>query len=206
MKKPFLVSLLLAGWFVSTGTLPAIAGDDEVLGRLQRLSSGIETLSSEFVQEKYLSVFKDMVVSRGRFCFKKPDTLRWELTKPVATGFVLKGKEGRRWHERTGLNEKFDINREPVIRIVAQQLMAWTRADFDRLRKEYRIAVISENPVTLRLDPLFGTGGFLDHLRIAFSEDGRHVKIVELREKDGDFTRIRFENTLVNQSLPDGLF
>lgn len=190
------------------GTVPA--GDDRILERLQHLSSGIETLSSDFIQEKYLAVFKDVMRSSGRFYFRKPDALRWELTKPVATGFILKGNEGRRWHEKTGRSaknsESFDINREPAMKIVAQQLLAWTRADFDRLRKEYRIAVISEKPVVLRLEPLFETGGFLDHLRISFVEDGRHVKSVELHEKDGDYTRIRFENTLINQPLADGLF
>ncbi len=180
--------------------------DTEVLEELERLSAGIETLSSDFIQEKYLAVFEEVMLSRGRFYFKQPDSLRWELTEPVATGFVLQGDEGRRWHQRTGSEEHFDIDREPIMKIVAEQLFAWAGADFSWLRQNYRIAVEGRAPVRLRLEPLFETGGFLDHLQIQFAASGRHVQIVELHEADGDFTRLRFENTRINQPLTRELF
>jgi hypothetical protein len=66
--------------------------------------------------------------------------------------------------------------------------------------------VVAEDPVKLRLDPLFDSAGFLDHLLIAFAPDGRHVQSVEVREKDGDYTRILFENTIINQPLAEELF
>ena len=206
--RRFLAALALVVGLVAAPAISCAAKerDGAILDRLQQLSAGIVTLASDFTQEKYLAVFQEAMVSSGRFYFKKPDALRWELTLPVATGFVLQGDQGRRWHERTGGSESFDINREPVMKIVAQQLLAWARADFDRLRKEYRITVVAEQPVTLRLDPLFDSAGFLEHLLIAFVPDGRHVQSVEVHEKDGDYTRILFENTIVNQPLAEELF
>jgi len=206
--KGILAALALVAGLVAApfAARAAVERDNELLDRLQQLSGRIDTLASDFTQEKYLAIFQDTMVSYGRFYFKKPDALRWELTRPVATGFVITGDRGRRWHERTGGSESFDINREPVMKIVAQQLLAWTRADFDGLRKEYRITVLSEEPVQLRLDPLFDTAGFLDHLLIAFVQDGSHVRSVEVHEKDGDYTRLRFENTMINQPLAKDLF
>ena len=93
------------------------------------------------------------------------------------------------------------------MKLVSEQLFAWARADFSWLRKEYRISVLEESPAALRLEPrAAATAGFLHHLLITFSADGRYVQSVELHEKDGDFTRIRFVNTAVNKPLPSGLF
>lgn len=93
------------------------------------------------------------------------------------------------------------------MKLVSEQLFAWARSDFAWLKKEYRISVLQESPVSLRLEPRSAaTAGFLHHLVIGFSADGRYLNRVELHEKDGDFTRIRFSNTVVNRQLPADLF
>lgn len=182
-------------------------GSPAIFGSLERTAATVKTISSDFVQEKHLSMFKTVLTSKGRFYFSKPDLLRWELTAPVASGFVLKGEKGRRWHERTGRSENFQISQEPVMKLVSDQLFAWARADFQWLKKEYRISVLAESPVALRLEPRSAaTAGFLHHLLINFSADGRYVRSVELHEKDGDYTRIRFVNAAVNKPLQADLF
>lgn len=182
-------------------------GSSAIFRSLERTAGSVRTISSDFVQEKHLSMFKTVLTSKGRFYFSKPDLLRWELTAPVASGFVLKGEKGRRWHERTGRSENFQISQEPVMKLVSDQLFAWARADFQWLKKEYRISVLAESPVALRLEPRSAaTAGFLHHLLINFSADGRYVRSVELHEKDGDYTRIRFVNAAVNKPLQADLF
>lgn len=182
-------------------------GSSAIFSSLERTAGAVKTISSDFVQEKHLSMFKTVLTSKGRFYFSKPDLLRWELTAPVASGFVLKGEKGRRWHERTGRSESFQISQEPVMKLVSDQLFAWARADFQWLKKEYRISVLAESPVALRLEPRSAaTAGFLHHLLINFSADGRYVRSVELHEKDGDYTRIRFVNAAVNKPLQADLF
>ena len=201
----FAFLLLAAG--SAAGETPAPDRSAALFSSLERTAGAVRTLSSDFVQEKHLRMFKTVMTSKGRFYFSKPDLLRWELTAPVASGFVLKGEKGRRWHERTGRSENFQINQEPVMKLVSDQIFAWARADFQWLKKEYRISVLGESPVALRLEPRSeATAGFLHHLLINFSADGRYVRSVELHEKDGDFTRIRFVNAAVNKPLPADLF
>jgi outer membrane lipoprotein-sorting protein len=207
VKRTLILLCLLA---LSAAPAFAAAGNPaspELLSSLERTAGGVKTLSSDFVQEKHLSMFKTVMSSKGRFYFSKPDLLRWELTAPVASGFVLKGDKGRRWHERTGRTENFQISQEPIMKLVSEQLFAWARADFSWLKKEYRITVLDESPVSLRLEPRSAvTAGFLHHLLIGFSPDGRYVRSVELHEKDGDFTRIKFVNTAVNKPISADLF
>lgn len=205
----FLLStaLLLGAGCALAGVTPAPAGNAALFASLERTAGSVKTLASDFVQEKYLGMFKTVLSSQGRFYFSKPDRLRWELTAPVASGFVIKGEQGRRWHERTGRTESFQISQEPIMKLVSDQLFAWARADFVWLKKEYRISVLSEAPVALRLEPRSAAiAGFLHHLLINFSADGRYVRSVELHELDGDYTRINFLNTAVNKPLPADLF
>lgn len=196
--------LLLLGLATSVFAAPDVSVD-AVLADLKQTTAGVESLQSDFVQEKHLAIFKETLLANGTFHFVRPDRLRWEVLKPVRTGFVLRGGEGRRWHERTGRSEPFSIDRDPVMKIVSEQLFAWAGGDFDRLRRQYAISLIAPSPVTLRLVPL-AADRFLDHLQVTFAPDRRNVTAVELHEQGGDFTRIRFRNAEVNTRLPEDLF
>jgi outer membrane lipoprotein-sorting protein len=193
--------------FPATGETEPAGSPAPLLRRLEQAASGVSTLASDFVQEKHLAMFKTVVTSRGRFHYRKPDRLRWELTEPVASGFALNGNQGRRWHQRTGRTESFDIRQDPIMKAVSDQIFAWANADFSGLGRTYRIRILSEHPVSLRLEPLpAAMAASLDHLRITFSPDGKFVRAVEIHEKDGDSTRIRFVDTVVNPPLGPDLF
>ncbi len=202
------LALAVAGpAFPVTGETETADAPATLLRRLERAASGVSTLASDFVQEKHLAMFKTVVTSKGRFHYRKPDRLRWELTEPFASGFALNGNQGRRWHRRTGRTESFDIRQDPIMKAVSDQIFAWANADFAGLGREYRILILSEHPVSLRLEPLSAAmAASLDHLRITFSPDGRFVRSVEIHDKDGDSTRIRFVDTVVNPPLGPDLF
>ncbi|OGV73993.1 MAG: hypothetical protein A3K19_22725 [Lentisphaerae bacterium RIFOXYB12_FULL_65_16] len=203
-----IILLFLCGLPGACGEDTALsAADRAVLARLEEAAGRVTTLTADMVQEKRLAVFAETLVSKGRFCFAKPDRLRWELTEPVRTGFVLNGRKGYRWHARAEIREDFSISREPVMKVVADQLMAWTRADFKWIQDEYRITVLQASPASLRLDPKReGMLKYVDHLQITFAPDGTYVCQVDLFEKDGDSTRLEFRNPVTNGPLPDDIF
>ena len=190
---------------LAAATPSGAATTDEVLARLARGAAEIETLQARIVQEKRLEMFQDTVVSKGRFAYRRPDRLRWELTEPVATGFVIAGSSGRRWHGLTGRTEPFELERDPMMKVVAGQLLGWVRADFGVMQRDYRITVVSEAPITLQLEPL-AANAFVAQVTMVFAESGDHVESVTVEEKGGDRTVMRFTDVKVNQPLPDELF
>ena len=167
----------------------------------------VQTLSSDFSQERHLSMLKEPLISTGKFAYEKPDRLYWEILKPSPLGFVVQGDKAKRWSGDSKVTETLEIDHEPMIKAIIGQVSAWARADFTWLEKRYRITVMEETPYSLKLIPLsFQEKKFLDNLTIAFSEDWTYVRSVELHEKGGDVTRLRFINTLLNPSLPKDLF
>ncbi|MBI4764468.1 MAG: outer membrane lipoprotein carrier protein LolA [Deltaproteobacteria bacterium] len=170
-------------------------------------ASKVQALSSDFSQERHLAMLKEPLISSGKFAYEKPDRLYWEIGKPSPMGFVVQGDQVRRWSGDSGVAESLEVNQDPMIRAIVEQVLAWTRADFPWLEKRYRITVMEEAPSSLKLIPLSAREKkFLAYITITFSEDWTHVRSVALHEKGRDFTRLRFMNTLLNPSLPKDLF
>lgn len=195
---------LLAAW-AAAAKQPA-PEPTSVLARLQKTASGVKTIAGSFVQERHLAMLRKAQTARGRFYFCQPSRIRWEVTEPVRAGFVINGDNGRRW--RPGEKpQSFEVSREPVLAVIASQLIAWARCDFATLQRDYGISVLSEEPVSLKLVPSRAAASkFLDHLNITFAPGGQQVRTVEVFEKGGDSTRITFLDTVINGPVEEGLF
>lgn len=207
----FIVLVLCVSGFSFPGWPAAASGDRQdnakIFSEIAASASQVETLSSDFTQEKHLSMLEKVLTSKGRFFYKRDNRLRWELNDPVVSGFAVNGKYAARWDAQTKIPQTFNVNRVPFIKIFSDQVFSWAKADFKRLQKQYRIQVLGDEPVDLKLDPKSAREKkYLDHLRIVFAADASHVRTVEVHEPDGDFTAIRFFNTQINAPLPDSLF
>lgn len=178
----------------------------EVTQRLAAAAQQVQTLQSDFVQEKYLSMFEEQLISTGKFYYQKPDQLRWELIEPVGSGFAITGDTGQRWHERIEGSEAFKLDQDPAMSLIAQQLFAWAKADLNWLEQNYHISVVNEKPIQLKLIPVEAAGQFLSHLIITFNDSDRYVVAVEIHESDGDSTRINFNNSVVNTQIDNTIF
>ncbi len=205
----FLILLVPGGVFSSQ--LPkrqnSLEDKDRIFSELATAATKVTSLESDFVQERHLSMLEDVLISRGRFYYKKQDRLRWELTSPVSSGFAVSGKKAKRWNAKSGSTQTFEVYRVPFIKLFTDQVFAWAAADFKRLKKNYNIKVLSNSPVDLKLVPIRSREKkYLAHFRIAFTADASHVNAVEVHETGGDFTRIRFFNTMINTPLPNTLF
>jgi outer membrane lipoprotein-sorting protein len=179
----------------------------EVFRRIEQAASSVQTLAGEFTQEKHLEILKNTPISKGRFFYKNPDCLRWEIYEPTSMGFIVNGDKGERWRGNSGSLQSFDLKKEPVIQIIAEQVFAWARADFDRLEAGYDITVLEENPVTLKLVPLSVIGKkYIDHIKIIFSSTEDYVSSIEIHEAGGDYTQINFIDMTINKPIQEDIF
>lgn len=180
---------------------------NELLVELKSKAEGIQSVASDFTQEKHLAMFDEVLVSEGRFAFEKPGSLRWEYTTPFRAGFLLKDGKGKEWDEATKTERDFTLNSSPAMSMVAKQIMAWTTFDIDWLNSRYEIRQITTSPVALELKPRSEMAkDFLTHLVVSFTPDNRAIRSLELHETDGDFTRISFTTPSLNSDLAHGTF
>lgn len=54
---------------------------EERLKLIEDKLGSIKSLRTDFTQKRHMSLFMDVLTSRGILSFQKPDRLRWELTQ-----------------------------------------------------------------------------------------------------------------------------
>lgn len=196
-------SVLLIGVFSAPMPLAADASDlDTILGRLKVAAAEVHTLQGTFVQEKKLEMFDQQLLSAGTMIYAEPDRLRWELLQPVASGFILQGKQGVRWNAVSGQVERFSSDTDPVMGVVTQQLLAWARVDLEWLGQNYLLEVMNSEPIVLRLTPIDTVeADLIDYIEVTFAPQQGHVSDVLIMEQSGDSTRLRFNDVRINDRV-----
>lgn len=208
MKKSITLFLLLVCFApIHAGDPPETADAERIMERIGRMAGDVQTISSDFSQEKHLSMLKNVTVTKGAFYFAKPDRLRWEFTHPDRAGFAVDGDKGIKWKGKEENRRPFQLGSDPAILHFVNQVFAWVRADRKWLKEHYRISVRSEEPAAFSLFPVTEQEkNVLSRVEILFSSDDRYVQQVEIHERDGDFTRIHFLNTIINLPFKPELF
>jgi outer membrane lipoprotein-sorting protein len=169
--------------------------------RIEKTVSTVHAVTSEFRQERRLAMLKEPVISSGRFNYEKPDKLRWEFLSPDPSGFLVNGKLAKQWKGKNSPPEAFDLQQNPVIQLIVDQLLAWTKADFVWIEQRYIVAVVKEDPIVLKLVPRSSKEKkYIDHILISFEADTHYTNAVDIIEKGGDSTRLTFFNMIINNS------
>ena len=187
--------------------VPSSAGKAGVFARISKTVSGIKTLAGAFRQERRLAMLARPSVSTGRFYCMKPDKLRWELINPEPSGFLVNGDQAKQWKGKEGPSDAFETRQNPLIKLIVDQIFAWTTADLAWLEQRYVINVVQDDPIILKLVPRSSKEKkYIDHLRISFEAGTNYVHVVNILEKGGDSTRIEFSDLVINGQLRQGLF
>lgn len=205
MRRAVVFLFFILAALAPPGTVSARL-DAQILDSLKKEAEKIQTISSKFIQKKHLAMFEKTLRSQGKFYYQSPDCLRWEYTSPYEQGFALCGESGLEWNEISGEKE-INTAGNPLWRTLAEQLIAWSRLDVDRLRGKYEIAVREKSPLVLELVPRTeAMRGVISRLVLHMAEKRGVIREISFFEPDGDNTRIEFKDTQTNVSLPEGIF
>jgi outer membrane lipoprotein-sorting protein len=180
---------------------------DEILERIKQASAKIVTLEGDFIQKKQVKLLTNMPDSYGKFYYKSPDCLRWEILEPVTMGFIVNGNKVKKWRGKSSKTRRFNVKREPIIGIISNQVFAWAKGDFETLKSGYNISILNDDPIEVKLDPLSKIEKeHIECIKLSFSETEDYVNRIEIYETRGDSTQIIFTNMMVNTQLQEGIF
>ena len=178
-----------------------------VIARLKAQAATLESLDCRFIQEKRLSLFTRTVLSEGRMVFRRPASLRWEYTRPVSSGFIVRSGKGVSWSHAGGVEQRLELKDSREFAALARQILPWLAFDEEALRGQYSIDVLSPLPAVLRLTPRSeAVRRFLLHMTIRFAPDDAVAEEIRLQEAEGDSTTIRFRDHKRNSPLPPDIF
>lgn len=185
---------------------PAI---DPLLSRIDAAAKRWGTLKGEFTQTSRIRLFKQELESRGRFFYRRPQRLRWELLEPDSSTLVLDG-------DRASLStpgspaRSFDLARDPSMRTLCDQLLLWLGSgSLSQARAAYDLAASGSaaEPV-LTLTPRAGSPVARIFQRITLRFDGKTLLLhgLSLVEQNGDEKVLRFHHLVPNAPISDATF
>ena len=163
------------------------------------------SIKSDFVQEKNLSMLAEKINSKGKFWFKKESQVRMEYNQPYQYLMILNRdkvyvKDGQKENKiSTKSNKMFQqINR---IMIDCMQGTTLNNPDFKtRVFENKTSALVELVPVNKAMKDMFKT------ISVVIDKKDFSVTSIQMLENSGDNTTIRFINKELNASLPDALF
>jgi outer membrane lipoprotein-sorting protein len=164
-----------------------------------------QTIKSDFVQEKNLSMLNDKIISKGKFWFKKNNLVRIEYTQPFKYLMIMNQnnvyiKDGQKENKMSAKSNKLfqQINK---ITVDCIQGTALTNSDFNVRVFENNVAYLIEmSPITK------GLKDFFKNINITVTKKDYAVTKIDMIEPGGDNTVISFTNREINNSIPDAIF
>ncbi len=172
---------------------------------VRKASAEMNSLSSKFIQEKHLTMMDEVLISKGRFLFKKENNIRWEYTTPIRYAIIIRGdrfvinNDGKISEFDTGSNRLFKEINNMILMAISGNFV--DNPDFKASFFENdTFYLVSLKPQNERL------GDILQSIDIYFDKKDFGVRKVKFVEPGDDFTLIVFTDQRVNVDIPDGQF
>ena len=164
-----------------------------------------QSIKSDFVQEKNLSMLSEKITSKGKFYFKKENLVRMEYTSPFQYLMIMNGstvyiKDGQKENKiSTKSNKLFQqINK---ITVDCIQGTALDNKDFTmKVFENGQNYLVELTPTSKNLKDFFKT------INMTIAKKDFSVSKIDMLEPSGDNTAISFVNKEMNTNLPDALF
>jgi outer membrane lipoprotein-sorting protein len=168
-------------------------------------SSKVQTISSDFKQQKQLLALTETITSTGKFWFKRPVQVRIDYLKPFVYQMIMSGDrmQVRDDQKATTFNTKSNKLFQQVNKIMVDCISGSILESSDFTSKVF------ENDLAYRIEltPVSKTlKGFFEVIIVLVDRKDYSVDSIEMNEPGGDTTTITFTNKLLNQPVGDEVF
>lgn len=170
--------------------------------KLTTVTAGINTIESDFAQEKKLSILSNTLVSKGHFCFRRENNIRWEYLQPYKYLIIISRDKIYIKEEKD--QKQYDIQSNRMFQEMNRFISGCIQGDILKNDKEYKIGYFEDSryyfvtlvPVSEKMRQM------LNEIQIWFDRSDLTVSRIRMMESGGDYTRIDFVNKKQNTDIP----
>ena len=174
---------------------------DEVVQRIRESREKTKDFSADLLREKKISLLKEKVISKGRIRFKKPDRISIEFFHPETSQMVYDGKTFLLYFKEEKIAERYQVQGNPVV----EKYMLFSKDPFQEKLAQWRIVEDRETVLALEILPKVKDALFVK-TRMWISKKNWIITGMEMVEKNGDTTTLRYSNMRVDMGLADSDF
>jgi outer membrane lipoprotein-sorting protein len=170
--------------------------------KLAAMSESTQTIVSNFVQEKNLSVLSDKIVSKGQFFYKKPNNIRWEYTDPYKYLIIISNNQLFTRDDKS--QKQYDIQSNAMFQEMSRFISGCVQGDILKNERDYAISYFeSSKSYYVKLIPRNEKmKQMLNEVQIYFDRNDLTVSSLKMIESGGDYTRINFNDKKLNTEIP----
>jgi len=206
-----LLCALLLVFLIPVHTLsqnkPMTGSSIELLrNQVKQVAQNTQTISSNFIQEKEMSMITEKIISKGKFYFKKEKMLRWEYMEPFSYVIVIRNDNISVIDENQV--SRFNVRSNKIYleinRIILGSIQGTLLNDENNFLPEF---LENQSTFIVVLKPLSAKlRESLKEIMIHFNRKDYSVDQIEMFEPGGDRTRITFTSKKLNQPIADEKF
>jgi outer membrane lipoprotein-sorting protein len=195
-----------------TGYLPAqegfrpISNAESFKDKLVAASASVKTITSDFIQEKSLSVLSEKIISKGTFCFKKENNIRWEYTEPYKYLIIISNNQMLMQADKN--KKQLDIQSNPLFQEMNKFISGCIQGDILKNDKDYTKEYFENGrSYYVKLIPKAEkVKQMLNEVHIWFDKNDLTVTSLKMVESGNDYTQIEFINKTLNAEIPPEKF
>ncbi len=198
--KGILFAILLLACFLT-------AGWGESWEDINRETAGIESIQAEFTQHKHLKILTKPLVSKGRFYFQKPDSIRWEYRSPVKSILLIHRGDVKRYTLGSRGMVEDSSGALSSMQVVVQEIGLWSQGRFTEsthFKAEIKGGKKREIVLTPREEAF---AAIIARIVITPSPERKGViRSVKIVESEGNYTVLDFSDVRMNEKIGEAVF
>jgi len=170
--------------------------------KLLTMSTRVNTIESDFIQEKNLSVLASKIISKGHFCYKKENNIRWEYVTPYAYLIIISQNKIFIRDDRN--QQQYDIQGNKMFQEMNKFISGCIQGDILQQEQEYKVGYYEDdrNYFVSLVPNAEKMRQMLNEVQIWFNRNDLTVSRIVMLESGGDYTKIDFTNKKLNTEIP----
>lgn len=174
--------------------------------RLKKEAALLSSIESDFTQEKFLDVFNEKIVSKGRFYYKQENMIRMDYTSPIDYQIIINGQKLKIVSE--GKSNVVNLGSNQMMNEMKGMLAACMIGDLTVMSSAYRLEYYeSPSLYVVKIRPVSkSVQAYISEIIISIDKKDMSVQTLRLSENAKDYTEYHFTNRKYNTLVSDEMF
>jgi len=188
--------------------MAAEADLDQILANFDRVQGSVQTLSAEFTETTSNALLVEPMISEGQFFMTKPDSIRWEYSRPEPMRFVISQDQYTGYFPERKRAEKRNIRRwsDRIFRFIGLGQASTELRKLYNIRLE-EVADSADGTYLLVFDPKKRrVRNRIDEVRFWIDATTYLPTRIEYLSANGHSRVIEFSEIQLNPDLSAGLY
>jgi len=183
-----------------------VINPEQVLSNIVAAASKVNTIESDFLQEKEMTIMAEKLISSGRFYFKKEKKLRWEYIEPFPYLIII--HDDRILVKDEKQVNLINIHSSKVFREINLIITGAIRGTLLEDEKNFTTTLMESTSqwIATLIPKNQKVRETLSEIVIYFNKRDMTVDRLIMRESSGDYTRITFSGKKINMPVDEKVF